>query len=105
MQLSRQEVVADGGEGDTKDIENPYGVGAIEDGRIIIIDTEGAKILLFDPEDETFVTIAGTGVHGFNGDTQAEHEGDWGETVAEQTATQTKLGNLHVHILDFTFIN
>jgi hypothetical protein len=88
-----QEVVADGGEGDTKDIEKPYGVGAIEDGRIIIIDTDGAKILLFSPEDGTFETIAGTGEHGFNGDTNSE-----------QNATQTQLGNLYVHVLDFTFI-
>ena len=95
-----QEVVADGGEGDTKTIEKPYGVATIEDGRIIIIDTDGAKILLFSPEDRTFETIAGTGVHGFNGDTFLNRVGN----RLELNAKQIQLGNLYVHVLDFIII-
>jgi hypothetical protein len=69
-------------------------------GTIIIIDEDGSKILLVDQKSNETKTIAGTGVHGFNGDTHEEYVEN-GDTHAEQNATQTQLGNLHVHILDF----
>jgi hypothetical protein len=40
-------------------------------------------------------TIAGTGVHGFNGNT---------DSSGLQNAKQTQLGHLYVHIMDFIVI-